>query len=235
MQFLPVLIWLWGHSTTCVCLLSTTWPPGRTAIITRSHGDRAIGTSERHGWREAGSERRLPAEPADTTSLKHKGDSWRWGRSSGRNQGRGVREPERHRDSFSLFAALSACLLAPFLGPLTLLSSPLILISDLSLFFISFVALTPSHSPLVSFCLAGIYLKMITPPPSPPPPTTSVPSWATFTPSSMSASLPLRESCVSSLLSIAIKMVAVETDLFGNGGRKMTPALCLSVLIPPRT
>lgn len=70
-----------GNSTTCACLLSTTWPPGRMAIITRNHGDGAMREreSKKHRWREVGGERRRPAEPADTMSLKHKGDSWRWG------------------------------------------------------------------------------------------------------------------------------------------------------------
>ena len=40
---------------------------------------------------------------------------------------------------------------------------------------------------------------------------------------------PLYRSFLSLLLYITTKMVAVETRLFGNGGRKTTPALCLSI------
>lgn len=82
------------------------------------------------------------------------------------DQGRGEQEPERerHRDSF---LCLPHCLparslpLSSYLAvhPLTSSQRPLS-------FFISFVALPPPHSPFTSFCLAGIYLEMITPPSS---------------------------------------------------------------------
>lgn len=229
MQHVSVCSYLYlfgcGNSTTCACLPSTTWLPGRMAIITGNHGDGTIGTIRGHRWREAGSERRRPTEPADSMSLKHKGDSWRWGQSRGEiRAGGGVPERERHRDSF---LCLPQCLparslpLSSYLAvhPLTSSQRPLS-------FFISFVALPPPHSLFTSFCLAGIYLEMITPPSSLHRPLDSLlrlPS----PPSSTSASLSLHQPSLSFPLSITIKMVAVETRLFGNGGRKIIPALCL--------
>lgn len=152
-----------GNSTTCACLLSTTWPPGRMAIITHHHGDGAIGMSERprDTEREGGSERRRPAELVDTVSLKHKGDSWRWGGRRGKIRTEGEKEPERDGDSF---LCLPHCLpalslpLSSYLAVLPLTSSR----RPLS-FFISFVALPPTPSPFFSFCLTGIHLRIITP------------------------------------------------------------------------
>lgn len=139
---------------------------GRTAIITCNHGGGAIGSNERHIWIGAGSERRRPTEPTDTVSLKHKGDSWRLGTEQrGRSGPRGERKKERERHRLvPLFAALSA-LLAPFLCHLTLPSSPLLAVGDLSL---SSSLLWPcplliTHS--LHFCLAGIYSEMIASPP----------------------------------------------------------------------
>lgn len=105
-----------------------------------------------------GGERRHPTESADTVSLKHKGDSWRWGRSRER--------PKSHRekDTDSLLC-LPHCLparslpLSPYLAVLPLTSSQ----QPLS-FFISLVALPPSHSTFTSLCLPGIYKKFLRPP-----------------------------------------------------------------------
>lgn len=74
-----------------------------------------------------GSERRRPAERADTVSVKHKGDSWKWGQ-------RGERARNRKTPRL-LFVCRIVCLLVPFLCHLTLPSSPLLVVSDLSLLF----------------------------------------------------------------------------------------------------
>lgn len=85
-------------------------------------------------------------------SLKYKGDSWTKERE---DQARGEKEP---------FFCLPHCLparslpLSSYLAVLPLTSSQ----RPLS-FFVSFVALPPSHSLFTSFCLAGIYSDMIAP------------------------------------------------------------------------
>lgn len=154
------------------------------AIISRHHGDSAIGTSERRTREEKqGVKGGDPLSLPDTVSVKHKGDSWRWGGSGGEIRGRGEKRARQRKSPrlLPLFAALSACLLAPFLCHLTLLSSPLLAVSDLSLSSSSFVALPPPHSTFTPFCLAAIYLDMITPSTSPP----SLCPDATFPPSSI--------------------------------------------------
>lgn len=181
-----------GNPTTCACLLSTTWPPGRMAIITRNHGDGAIGSSERHGRRERrGVKGGDPLGPADTMSVKHKGDSWRWGRSGGKIRAEG-RKSQKEEDGDS-FLCLPHCLparslpLPSYLAVLPLTSSQ----RPLS-FFISFVALPPSHSLFTSFCLAFIYLELIAPPSSlhlPPYSLLGLP----FPPSRISGSLSLHQ------------------------------------------
>lgn len=104
------------------------------AIITCHHGDGAIGTNERRRWRdEAVSERRRPTEPADSVSLKHKGDSWRWGQSEGKIRAErrsSQREKEAETPSFVCRIVRP---LAPFLCHPTLPSSPLLATSDLAL------------------------------------------------------------------------------------------------------
>lgn len=136
------------------------------AIIMRRHGDTAIGTSERHSWREAGRERRRPTERADTVSVKHKGDSWRWGWSKGKIRAEG-RQGQKEKDSETpSFVCRIVCLLIPFFCHLTLPSSPLLAVSDLSL---SSSLLWPCpllipHS--LPFVWQASTLEIITPPPS---------------------------------------------------------------------
>lgn len=95
-------------------------------------------------------------------SLKHKGDSWRWGRSRGRIRAEGrERQREKARETSS-FVCRIVCSLTPFLCHLTLPSSPLLAVRD-PLLSSSFVALPPTHFPFSFFCLVCFYFRIITP------------------------------------------------------------------------
>lgn len=172
--------------------------------------------------KKAGSERRRPTERADTVSLKHKGDSWRWGRSRGKIRAEGrKRQKEKDTDSF---LCLPHCLparslpLSSYLAVLPLTSSQ----RPLS-FFISFVALPPSSFP-IHFLLYGRHLLRNDHSSFFPIPNHLVPFLGYL--STFKLLFPSISPPSHSFSSITIKMVAVETRLFGNGGRGIIPALC---------
>lgn len=104
--------------------------------------------------------------------------------AEGRSGQRGERGRKRKTQT-PFFVCRIVCLLAPFLCHLTLPSSPLLAVSDLSLSSSLLWPCPLPHSLFTSFCMAGIYLGMTTPPSSLYL-TTLFPSWATSPPSSFS-------------------------------------------------
>lgn len=156
-------------------------------------------------------------------SVKHKGDSWRWGWSKGKIRGEGRQGP-KEKDSET--SCRIVCLLIPFHCHLTLLSSPLLAVSDLSL----------SSSPLWScpvliphslpFVWQASTQEIITPPFS----RRLIPFLDCLL--HLQTCLHLFWSCLSCLLSVTINVVAVETGLFRNSRRKISAAL-LSILLLP--
>lgn len=143
------------------------------------------------------------------------------------------RKSQEEKDTETpFFVCRIVCLLAPFPLSSYLAGLPLTSSQRPLSFSISFVVLPPSRSLFTSFCLGGIYLEMIIPPPFlhlPPYSLLGLP----FHLQAYLLPLSLHRSSLSFLPSITIKMVAVETGLFGNGGRKIMPLLCLSILMLP--
>ncbi len=151
----------------------------------------------------------------------HVSQTQRWllevGRSRGKIRAEG-RRSRRGKDSQSpSFVCRIVCQLAPFLGHLTLPSTPLLAVSDLSLSSSPLwpcPLLIPYSLPFVWQASTQKWSLLL-------PPSTYhlAPFSATFPPSSMSGSFSLRQSSLSFFLFIiTIKMVAVETRLFRNGG-----------------
>lgn len=153
-----------------------------------------------------------------------------WGQSKGKIRAEG-RNSQKEKDSETpSFVCRIVCLLVPFLCHLTLPSSPLLAVSDLSLsssLLWSCPLLIPHSLP---FVWPGIYSRNDHSSFFPPPYSLL---GLSSPPSTISASLSLHHSSLSCLLSVTIKMVAVETGLFGNSERKMSTVLCLSILLLP--
>lgn len=163
-------------------------------------------------------------------SLKHKGDSWRWGRSTGGKIRAEERESQKEKRDTDSFFCLPHCLpahslpLSSYLAVLPLTSSPRPLA-----FSLSFVALPSSHSPFTSFCLGGIYLEMITPPSSLHLPFYSLPGRpSTFSTSDLYASSLSLHHSFSPLLSKWLLWKQVYLEMAGG---VIIPAFFLSIWI----
>lgn len=149
-------------------------------------------------------------------------------RAKGRLGQRGERAQKRTTQTPS-FVCRIVCLLVPFLCHLTLASSPLLAVSDLS--FLPLLCGPVPFSFPIHFPLSGRLLlqKLFL-----------LPSSCHLIPFS---GFPLhRQPYLHRLLSISpaslascvtIKTVAVETGVFGNSGREISAVLCLSILLLP--
>lgn len=97
--------WVVG-TTTCACLLSTSWLPG--------HNNPSPWWQHYRHKQEAGSEGRCPAGLADTVSVKHKGVSWT--KQGGRREIRTVRRKSQ-KTWFFVSCLLHFFVIPPYYPP----------------------------------------------------------------------------------------------------------------------